>query len=107
MTVIISDMPKGSKKVDDIMAEKITELIKTTDELLEIIVEEDQKQKIILKQLDKIEQPYKLILEKAYIQGKSLVTIAEEMNYSYRDICRKNAIALKKFDDIHNVLLCH
>ena len=38
MTVIISDMPKGSKKVDDIMAEKITELIKTTDELLEIIV---------------------------------------------------------------------
>ena len=51
MTVIISDMPKGSKKVDDIMAEKITELIKTTDELLEIIVEEDQKQKIILKQL--------------------------------------------------------
>ncbi len=64
------------------------------------ILEENQKQKKVLEQLDKVEQPYKLILEKTYIQGKTLVTVASEMNYSYVDICRKHGKALKEFDKI-------
>ena len=32
-------------------------------------------------QNEKIEEPYRLILEKVYIQGKTLVTVASEMNY--------------------------
>ena len=82
------------------MAEKIAILIDNIDELLAKIVKEQEKQKQILEQLDKVEQPYKLILEKMYIQGKSLVIIAGEMGYSYRDICRKNGIALNKFEKI-------
>ena len=100
ITSVISDMPKGSKEVQDSMAEKIATLIDNVDELLARIVKEQEKQKQILEQLDKVEQPYKLILEKQFIQGKSLVIIAGEMGYSYRDICRKNGIALNKFEEI-------
>lgn len=63
------------------------------------ILEENEKQKKVLEQLDKVEQPYKLILEEVYIQGKSLVTVASERGYSYRDLCRKHGIALNKFDN--------
>lgn len=80
------------------MAEKVATLLDTVNDLLEKITEEDKKQKEILQQFDKLEQPYKLILEKVYIQGKSLVITANEMGYSYRDLCRKHRIALDKFE---------
>jgi len=62
-------------------------------------LKEEKKQKEIIEQIDKVEQPYKLILEKVYIQGKSLVTVASEMNYDYKHICKMNGIALNKFDE--------
>lgn len=98
ITSVISDMPRGSKEVQDSMAEKVVTLLDNVEELLARIIKEQEKQKLILEQLDKVEQPYKLILEKVYIQGKSLVTVASEMDYSYRDLCRKNGIALRKFE---------
>ena len=60
------------------------------------VVKEQEKQKQILQQLDKVEQPYKLILEKAYIQGKTLVTVASEMNYNYEYM--KRWIGYNKLD---------
>lgn len=83
------------------MAEKIAKLLDNMDELMKKVVEENNKQKLILEQLDKVEQPYKIILEKVYIQGKSLVTVASEMNYSYEHMKHINGIALNKFDKIN------
>ena len=100
ITSVISDMPRGSKEVQDSMAEKVVTLLDNVEELLARIIKEQEKQKLILEQLDKVEQPYKLILEKVYIQGKSLVVVAGEMGYSYRDMCRKNGIALNKFEKV-------
>ena len=100
ITSVISDMPRGSKEVQDSMAEKVVTLLDNIEELLARIIKEQEKQKLILEQLDKVEQPYKLILEKVYIQGKSLVVVAGEMGYSYRDMCRKNGIALNKFEKV-------
>lgn len=99
ITATLSDMPNGSRQVQDNMAEKLSVLIDTINDLLDKVVKESQKQKVILEQLDKIEQPYKLILEKVYIQGKSLVTVASEMGYDYKYICKMNGIALNKFDN--------
>lgn len=99
ITAALSDMPSGSRQVQDSMAEKLSVLIDTINDLLDKVVKESQKQKVILEQLDKIEQPYKLILEKVYIQGKSLVTVASEMGYDYKYICKMNGIALNKFDN--------
>lgn len=98
ITSVISDMPKGSKEVQDSMAEKIAILIDNVDELLARIVKEQEKQKQILEQLDKVEQPYKLILEKEYVQGKKLVTVASEMGYNYEYMKKINGIALNMFD---------
>lgn len=99
ITSVISDMPKRSKEIQDSMAEKIATLIDNVDELLARIVKEQEKQKQILEQLDKVEQPYKLILEKMYIQGKSLVVVASEMKYDYKYICKQHGIALNKFEN--------
>ena len=93
---VLSDMPKGSREIQDSEAEKIAELIDSIDELLEKVKEENRKQMQILEQLDKVKQPYK----KFYIQGKSLVVIAAEMGYNYEHIKRMNGIALNIFDNI-------
>lgn len=99
ITTTLSDMPKGSRKVQDSMAEKIAELVDSVSKLMDKIVEADNQQKNILAQLEEVDQPYRTILDKVYIQGKSLVTVASEMNYTYRDITRKHGIALNKFDE--------
>lgn len=82
------------------MAEKLVKLIDLTDELLEKVLKESENQKTILQQLEKVNQPYRLILEKEYIQGKSLVTVASEMNYKYEYMKRMNGIALSKFEEV-------
>ena len=100
ITSVISDMPRGSKEVQDSMAEKVATLLDNVEELLARIIKEQERQKLILEQLDEVEQPYKLILEKEYIQGKSLVTVASEMNYTYEYIRKANGTALKKFEEV-------
>ena len=97
---IISDMPRGSKIAYDTEAEKLSELIDKFNELMNTIIEEKKKQERIVEKVNKIEFPYRNILYKVYIQGKSLVTVASEMNYSYVHICREHGIALNKFDDM-------
>lgn len=97
---IISDMPRGSKVAYDTEAEKLSELMDKFDELMNTIIEEKKKQERIVEKVNKIEFPYRNILYKVYIQRKSLVTVASEMNYSYVHICREHGIALNKFDDM-------
>lgn len=70
------------------------------NELMDIIIEEKEKQEQLVERVNNMEFPYKNILFKTYIQGKSLVTVASEMNYSYVQICRKHGIALNKFDEL-------
>lgn len=68
--------------------------------MLKVIVQEEKKQKEIIEHLDKVEQPYRIVLEKYYIQGKKLVTVASEMNYNYEYTKKINQIALKKFEKV-------
>lgn len=98
ITSVITDMPKGSKKVNDNMAEKVAELVKLQDDYINAMLERDRKQKEILNQLDSVKQPYRLILDKIYIQGKNLVTVASEMKYDYKYICKQHGIALNEFE---------
>lgn len=100
ITSTISDMPKGSKAVQDSMAEKIAKLLDMVDDLLDKVLQVEEKQHEILNKLDSIEQPYRNILDKVYIQGKSLVRVADEMNYSYRQMCRLHGDALSQYDKL-------
>ena len=70
------------------------------NELVDDVLEEKKKQKEITDQLKLVEQPYRLILDKMYIQGKSLVVVASEMNYTYKYIINMHGIALNKFDEV-------
>ena len=100
ITSVLSDMPKGSKEVQDSMAEKVAILLDNINELLEKVVKEQEIQKQILKQLDYIEQPYRAILEKHYINGDKLVQVACDLKYNYEYIKKANSIGLRKFDEI-------
>lgn len=102
ITSTLSDMPHASSSVPDKMAEKISIMIDNVGEMLDKVNEYNKKQEEILKQLDQVEQPYRLILEKAYIQGKKLVTVASEMNYNYEYMKKMNGVALNKFDELEN-----
>lgn len=99
ITTTLSDMPKGSNIVPDKIAEKIAIMLDSIGDMLDKVNEYQVKQEEILKQLELVEQPYRLILEKAYIQGKKLVTVASEMNYNYEYMKKMNGVALNKFDE--------
>lgn len=96
---ILSDMPKGSRLVYDNEAEKLGNLMDKFNELMNVIIKEKENQKNIVEKINGIEFPYRNILFKVYIQGKSLVTVASEMNYSYERMKHMNGIALLKFDE--------
>lgn len=96
---ILSDMPRGSKQVYDNEAEKLAKLIDQFNDLMDHVIEEKEKQKKIVEIINRIEFPYRNILFKVYIQGKSLVKTADEMNYSYERMKHMNGIALLKFDE--------
>lgn len=93
-------MPKGSRKAEDGMAEKLAIYIDDKEELFDEILEMKDKQKKILIQLKEIRQPYRNILYKRYIKGKSFVRIADEMNYDFKYTTNMNSKALNEFDKI-------
>src|SRR5574344_270689 len=105
LTSILSDMPKGSRQIQDNEAEKLAQLMDNVNELVNKIAEIDNKQKSILKQLDEVEQPYRNILDKIYIQNKSLTFASAEMGYDYKYFCKLHGTALDKFDNINNLIL--
>lgn len=82
------------------MAEKVAILLDNVNELMAKIVKEQEKQRKILEQLDKVEQPYKLILEKNYIHGEKLVQVACDLKYNYEYTKKANSIGLKKFAEL-------
>ena len=50
-------------------------------------------------QLRKVDNPFRRLLFKYYIQGKTFVKVADEMNYSYDRVKHVHKVALKKFDE--------
>lgn len=82
------------------MAEKLTRLMDSFNNILDAINIMQDNQIKIEEQLLKVEQPYRNILDKVYIQGKTLVTVASEMNYDYKHMCYKHGISLNKFDEL-------
>ena len=68
--------------------------------MMSVVFEEQEKQKKIVEQVELVEFPYKNILYKVYIQGKTLVKVADEMGYDYKHICYKHGISLNKFDEL-------
>lgn len=86
------------------MAEKLVTYIDDKEELFNEILELKDKQKRILLQLKEVKQPYRNVLYKRYIKGKSFVKIADEMHYDFKYTTNLNGIALNEFDKLDKVV---
>ena len=100
--VVLDGMPKAQNKPNY----AIEKLLDTYNSILNELVKEQEKQVKILQQLRKVENPFRRLLFKYYIQGKKLVRVADEMNYTYDYTRQMNSIALDKFEKVgtHKIL---
>ena len=95
-TATLSDMPKsqGVKSKEDIIIKKI---ILEQEKDLNVNQLIDHK-KEAMKRIEGLNQPiYKILLWERYINGKSWVRIAQNLNYSNMQIHRLHSSALKEF----------
>ena len=95
--VVLDGMPKAKNKPNY----AIENLINKYNFILEILAKDQEKLNNVILQLKEVEEPYRTILTKYYIQGKTLVKVADEMNYNYEYVKRMNGIALNKFDELN------
>lgn len=91
---------KGSRKVNDAMAERLAEL---NDEINEYVDELELKKVNVIKMLDKMDNAtYRQILSDRYIEGIDLKEIAGKpyIKKEYKYLCNMHGKALKQFDKV-------
>jgi len=103
LSSVLSDMPKGSKKVYDNEAESLTVLLDKINGLIkEIESETGNQEPEIRKQLDKLDSKSGLILYHYYVLGDSMNYIAREVIHNEKKYTYKlRDQALKEFDKLN------
>lgn len=97
VTTILSGMPRGtsnSNKVED-NAVKMADISKEYEKRWFLAEKEKLR---IEKNIDKVEEPYRTILHKRYIEDKKLEEIATQMNYSFDRVRHMHGEALLKYE---------
>lgn len=100
LTAIYGEQPRGSSSIQDKVADDLAQLLDETEEYFKLLNDLKKKQFEIEDSLDKLTPFYRNILYKVYIKGKKLVTVADEINYSYEETCRKHGTALNMYDNL-------
>ena len=100
---ILSDMPKGSRKVQDTEAESLSELLDQIKDLEnQIKREEIELENKLKEQLNLLEAKYGLLLYHHYILGDSIKYIAEKILYNETKYTyRLRDKALEEFDKLN------
>lgn len=96
-TAEINDMPKGSRVVQDRMAEYIAKIQDLKADKYLHLIEIENKKQLIEKTILRMEQPFKTLLHITYIDGKSLTETASKMGYTYKHICKLHGKALIEY----------
>lgn len=96
-TAEISDMPRGSRVVQDRLAEYIAKLEDLKAEKYLHLIELENKKRLIENVIFQLEQPYKTLLHIAYIQGNTLTETAYQMQYEYKYACKLHGKALVEY----------
>ena len=104
LTTVLSDMPKGSRKVYDNEAESLSKLIDQIRQLeKEIENEVIETENKIKEQLDKLDPKHGLLLYNHYILGNSIKYIAREMlHYELKYTYTLRDDALNEFDKLNH-----
>ena len=99
MTSIISDMPRGTSNSDKV-ADNAIKMADLSVEYEKRWREAENKKLEIEKNIDLIEEPYRTLLHKRYVQGLNFEKIADEMGYSYVRITHLHGEALIEYDKL-------
>lgn len=91
-------MPKPQNKP----SYALENLIDSYDELLNILAKEQRKVNEILKQINKLDPLYRVILTKRYLYGENFEVISTEIHYDYYNTCKLHGKALNEFDKLDN-----
>lgn len=91
-------MPKPQNKP----SYAIENLIDSYDELFNILAKEQRKVNEILKQINKLNPLYRVILTKRYLYGEKFEVISTEIHYDYYNTCKLHGKALNEFDKLDN-----
>lgn len=97
ITTTLSDMPKGTPKVQDTNIESLVEIMDDTTEIEKYIKDLKERQIKIENKIDKIEQPYRNILYFRYIKGYNLTEVSGEIGEEYDYTRKLHGIALIKY----------
>ena len=101
LTSVLSDMPKGSRVVQDNMAEKLVKLLDMENELLDQMKDEREKLDKVVNQLKKMENPtQRNLLYDYYILGKTLEDFSSEHGYEYTYVRHMHGWALDEYDKL-------
>lgn len=100
ITTELSDMPKGSPKIQDKIAEYASIIVDLKYEKYDQLIKMRKSKREIENKIDQLEQPYKNILYFKYIKGLSLTEVAYKIKYDYDYTKRLHGTALVKYKDI-------
>lgn len=100
ITTELSDMPKGTPKLEDRMAELASQIVDMKNEKYGQIIKMYKTKKQIEDKIDLLEQPYRNILYFKYIKGKNLTEVANVIGYNYKWTCEMHGYALKKYKEL-------
>jgi len=103
LSAVISDMPRGSRKVEDNEAESLTKLLDQIDGLKKQIEDEAvEMENKLTERLNKMEKRQGLLLYHHYILGDSIKYIAKEILHNEKKYTYKlRDKALLEFDKIN------
>lgn len=99
MTAILSDVPSRSNKTSDKVGDNATIMADLSKEYEKRWIEAEQERLKIIDSINKVDEPYRTILEMRYIQNQKLEDIAYKIGYSPIHIVRLHGIALLKYSE--------
>lgn len=99
MTSIISDMPRGTSSSDKV-ADNAVKMADLSAEYEKRWLEAEYMKLEIEKNIDLVEEPYRILLHKRYVEGKTLEEISTLMNYSFDRVRHMHGEALLKYEKL-------
>lgn len=99
ITSILSDMPKGTPD-NDKMSKNIAILLDLIREHIKIMEDEEENLIRITKKINKVEQPYRNILELRFVKGMKVEEISVELDRDYRYTKKLIKKSIKKYAEI-------
>jgi DNA-directed RNA polymerase specialized sigma24 family protein len=99
ITSILSDMPKGTPDHDK-MSKNIAILLDLIRDHIKIMEDEEENLIRITKKINKVEQPYRNILELRFVKGMKVEEVSVELDRDYRYTKKLIKKSIKKYAEL-------